>query len=177
MLVGIASALLFVPLSVAVLGATTPSEGPKAGAMINLAIQLGGSVLIALLDVVIDRRMTFHSEVLAGAQSLSNPTTAQYLAHGGTLPQLTQVVNTQALVAFADVNYALMGIALLCIPLVFLMRKPKASAGLCDEGLSQTCRLGKRADHRHPLERRAPSRKQMQCAALAISAFKSNTKL
>jgi hypothetical protein len=61
---------------------------------------------------------------------LSNPTTAQYLAHGGTLPQLTQVVNTQALVlAFADVNYALMGIALLCIPLVFLMRKPKASAG------------------------------------------------
>jgi DHA2 family multidrug resistance protein len=129
MLVGIASALLFVPLSVAVLGATTPSEGPKAGAMINLAIQLGGSVLIALLDVVIDRRMTFHSEVLAGAQSLSNPTTAQYLAHGGTLPQLTQVVNTQALVAFADVNYALMGIALLCIPLVFLMRKPKASAG------------------------------------------------
>jgi hypothetical protein len=31
--------------------------------------------------------------------------------------------------AFADVNYALMGIALLCIPLVFVMRKPKASAG------------------------------------------------
>lgn len=127
MLVGIASALMFVPLSVAVLGATSPSEGPKAGAMINLAIQLGGSVLIALLDVMIDRRMTFHAEILVSAQSPSNPMTGQYLAHGGTLVQLAQLVNTQALVlSYADVNYALMGIALLCIPLVFLMRKPKA---------------------------------------------------
>jgi DHA2 family multidrug resistance protein len=129
MLVGISSALMFVPLSVAVLGATSPSEGAKAGAMINLAIQLGGSIFIALLDVVIDRRMTFHSEVLIGAQSMSNPNTAQYLAHGGTLAQLTQIVNTQALVlSYADVNYALMGIALLCIPLVFFMRKPKAAS-------------------------------------------------
>jgi hypothetical protein len=58
MLVGIASALLFVPLSVAVLGATTPSEGPKAGAMINLAIQLGGSVCVknALRDAMLCKR-------------------------------------------------------------------------------------------------------------------------
>ena len=130
MLLGIGSALLFVPLSVAVLGATSPSEGPKAGAMINLAIQLGGSVFIALLDVLIDRRQTFHSEILVSAQSLSNLSTAQYLAHGGTLAQLTQLVNTQAIVlSYADVNYALMFTALLCIPLVFLMRKPKAVAG------------------------------------------------
>ena len=129
MLVGISSALMFVPLSVAVLGATSPSEGAKAGAMINLAIQLGGSIFIALLDVVIDRRMTFHSEVLIGAQTVANPSTAQFLAHGGTLTELTKLVNTQALVlSYADVNYALMGIALLCIPLVFLMRKPKAAS-------------------------------------------------
>jgi hypothetical protein len=74
--------------------------------------------------------MTFHSDVLIGAQSLSNPSTAQYLAHGATLAQLTQLVNTQALVlSYADVNYALMVIALLCIPFAFLMRKPKASPG------------------------------------------------
>jgi DHA2 family multidrug resistance protein len=84
MLLGIGSALLFVPLSVAVLGATSPSEGPKAGAMINLAIQLGGSVFIALLDVLIDRRQTFHSEILVSVQSLSTrrpPSISRTAAH------------------------------------------------------------------------------------------------
>jgi DHA2 family multidrug resistance protein len=125
-LVGLAGAMLFVPISIAVLGATSPSDGPKAGAMINLATQLGGSVLIALLDVVIDRRMSFHSVVLGGSQTLASPQTVQFLTQGGTLAQLSQLVNTQALVlAFADATYAMMLIAFLCIPLVFLMRRPK----------------------------------------------------
>jgi hypothetical protein len=45
--VGAPSALLFVPLSIAVLGNTTPSEGPKAAAMVNLGVQLGGSIAVA----------------------------------------------------------------------------------------------------------------------------------
>ena len=69
--VGAASALLFVPLSIAVLGNTTPSEGPKAAAMVNLGVQLGGSIAVALLDVVVDRRETMHSQILAAYQNIA----------------------------------------------------------------------------------------------------------
>jgi DHA2 family multidrug resistance protein len=125
-IVGAAAAFLFVPISIAVLGATTPSEGPKAAAMVNLATQLGGSMCIALLDVVIDRRMTFHSEVLGSYANRAAPSVAQFLAHGGSLIQLSNIVNTQALVlAFADASFVMMLIALVCTPLIFLMRKPK----------------------------------------------------
>lgn len=126
-IVGVAGSMLFVPISVAVLGATTLSDGPKAGAMVNLATQLGGSMAVALLDVVVDRRMTFHSEVLDGNATLASPAVAQYVAHGGSLRSLAGLVDTQALVlAYADATYVMMLIALVCVPLVFLMRRRKA---------------------------------------------------
>jgi MFS transporter, DHA2 family, multidrug resistance protein len=125
-LAGCAAALLFVPISIAVLGATTPTEGPKAAAMINLAVQLGGSIAIALLDFVIDRRWTFHSEVLGAYTSRAPLPVQQFFAHGGTGAQLAQQVNNQAAVlAYADATWVMMMIALLCMPLVLLMRKPK----------------------------------------------------
>ncbi|HTJ28580.1 MAG TPA: DHA2 family efflux MFS transporter permease subunit [Candidatus Limnocylindria bacterium] len=134
-LVGIAGALLFVPISISVLGATTPSEGPKAGAMVNLATQLGGSIAVALLDVVVDRRMTFHSEVLGGNATLASPAVAKFLAQHGTLQQLASLVNDQALVlAYADATWVMMLIALVCTPLVLLMRKPKGHRGPVEMG-------------------------------------------
>jgi MFS transporter, DHA2 family, multidrug resistance protein len=134
-LAGAAAALLFVPISIAVLGATSPSEGPKAAAMINLGVQLGGSIAIALLDVVIDRRWTFHSAVLGSYASKAPLPVQQFFAHGGTSIQLsTQVNNQAAVLAYADATYVMMLIALLCIPLVVLMHRPQrgtagASAG------------------------------------------------
>jgi DHA2 family multidrug resistance protein len=94
--------------------------------MVNLATQLGGSIAVALLDVVVDRRMTFHSEVLGGAATLSRPPIVQFLQHS-TLQELAQLVGTQALVlAYADATWVMMLIAIVCTPLVLLMRKPKA---------------------------------------------------
>jgi MFS transporter, DHA2 family, multidrug resistance protein len=124
--VGLAAALLFVPISIAVLGSTTPSEGPKAAAMVNLMVQLGGSVVIALLDVVVDRRMTFHSTVLNAATTISSPPVNQFLAHGGSILQLWATIRSQsAVLAFADATYVMMLTALLATPLVLLMRKPR----------------------------------------------------
>jgi hypothetical protein len=63
---GVGLVTLFLLLSIAVLGATTPTEGPKAGAFLNLAMQLGGSVSVAAPSVFVDRRETFHSTILGG---------------------------------------------------------------------------------------------------------------
>jgi DHA2 family multidrug resistance protein len=123
---GVGSALLFIPLSIAVLGATTPAEGPKATAFINLALQLGGSIAVAALDVVIDQRWSFHSVILGGTETLSRPVVRIFLQHG-TAVQLAQLVNEQAAIfAYADATLAIAAVSIVCIPLVFLMRKRRA---------------------------------------------------
>jgi DHA2 family multidrug resistance protein len=58
-LTGVGSAMLFIPLSIAVLGATTPADGPKASAFINLSQQLGGSIAVAGLSAYLDQRRAF----------------------------------------------------------------------------------------------------------------------
>jgi DHA2 family multidrug resistance protein len=124
--VGAASALLFVPLSIAVLGNTTPSEGPKAAAMVNLGVQLGGSIAVALLDVVVDRRETMHSQILAAYQNIARQPIQQFLQHGGTLTQLSNIVRSQsAVLAFADATFVMALVALFCTPLVLMMRRPR----------------------------------------------------
>jgi MFS transporter, DHA2 family, multidrug resistance protein len=125
-IVGVAAALLFVPISIAVLRNTTPSEGPKAAAMVNLAVQLGGSISVALMDVVVDRRMTYHSELIDTRETLASNATHQFLAHHGTLLQLFEIVRGQASVlAFADATYVMAFLALACSPLVLIMRRPR----------------------------------------------------
>jgi MFS transporter, DHA2 family, multidrug resistance protein len=127
--VGLAAALLFVPISIAVLGNTTPSEGPKAGAMVNLMVQLGGSVVIALLDVVVDRRETFHSTLINAATTLTSPPVHQFFAQGGSVLQLWATIRSQsAVLAFADATYVMMLLALVSTPLVLVMRKPRRQA-------------------------------------------------
>jgi DHA2 family multidrug resistance protein len=126
---GMGLSCLFVPLSIAVLGATTPQDGPKAGAMVNLALQLGGSIAIAALDVLIDLRWSFHSIVLGGAATLSNPAVEEFLQRG-SVAQLSRIVNGQAAIeAYADATFAVAFVAAICLPLIFLMRKPKAAGG------------------------------------------------
>jgi DHA2 family multidrug resistance protein len=124
--VGAGSALLWTPLAIAVLSATTPAEGPKAGAMVNLATQLGGSAAVALLDVVIDQRMTFHSEGLDANATLHSTAVQQFFGHGGGLQQLAGIVGREAaILAYADATWVIAAVAVVCTPLVFLMRAPK----------------------------------------------------
>lgn len=127
-LTGVGSALLWIPLSVAVLGSTTPSEGPKAAAFVQLALQLGGSVSVAALAVILHMRESFHSAIISGWLTPSNPVVQQFLAHSplGALAQLAY--EQSAIVSFADVNYTIALISAVCIPLVFLIR-PKKSRG------------------------------------------------
>jgi DHA2 family multidrug resistance protein len=133
-LTGIGASMLFIPLSIAVLGATTPSEGPKAGAFINLATQLGGSIAVAGLSVYLDRRQYFHAEILGANATLSNPNVQQFLQNN-PLAALSEAVNGQALIlAYADATLVISVVCVVCAPLIFLMRKPKAPAGPVEIG-------------------------------------------
>jgi DHA2 family multidrug resistance protein len=125
MLTGFGSALLWIPLTIAVLGATTQQEGPKAGAFVNLSVQLGGSISVAILAVILHGRQSFHSTIIGAGLNSANPTVQQFLAHF-SIQQLASLAYAQsAIISFGDVNYAIAALSVICIPLVLLMRKRK----------------------------------------------------
>jgi MFS transporter, DHA2 family, multidrug resistance protein len=131
---GLGAVMLFIPLNIAVLGATTPQEGPKATAFINLSTQLGGSIAVAALDAFLDRREAFHSSVLTAEATLSNPAVSQFLKSHSAIA-LSGLVNAQSLVlSYADATYAIAFMCAICLPLIFLMRKPKAPKGPIEVG-------------------------------------------
>ena len=133
-LTGVGASMLFVPLSIAVLGGTTPSEGPKAAAFINLSTQLGGSVSIAALSVYLDQRQYFHAVILGANATLGNANVAAFLQNN-TLGALAGLVNSQALIlAYADATLAISVVCVVCAPLIFIMRKPKKPAGPVEVG-------------------------------------------
>ncbi|HTV92652.1 MAG TPA: DHA2 family efflux MFS transporter permease subunit [Verrucomicrobiae bacterium] len=145
---GIGSALLFIPLSIAVLGATTPQEGPKAAAFINLSLQLGGSISVAALDVIIDRRWSYHSSVLGADATLQSPAVHAFLQHGGTIEQLAQLVNGQAaILAYADATMVIAVVCLLCSPLVLFMRRRRQPATPAGESRSAAPSAAQAAGH------------------------------
>ncbi len=119
--------MLFIPLSIAVLGATTPADGPKASAFINLATQLGGSIAVAGLSVYLDQRQTFHADLLRGAATLGDQTVREFLRTHSLLA-LSNTIEDQAIVlAYADATYIIAIVAVISLPLVLLMRKAKAA--------------------------------------------------
>jgi DHA2 family multidrug resistance protein len=126
---GFGTALIFVPLTIAVLGATTPSEGPKATAFTNLAVQLGGSISVAALDVFLHQRQELYSTLLGANATLANPVVRDFLARH-PVDVLAQQVYLQAdILSYADVTLAIAVVAALCTPLVFLMRRRKQAPG------------------------------------------------
>lgn len=131
---GVGAAMLFIPLSIAVLGATTPEEGPKASAFINLSTQLGGSIAVAALDVFLDRREAFHSAVLGSHATTADPIVQQFLKFHPAAA-LSALVNAQALVlSYADATFAVAIVCVACVPLIFFMRKPKPPKGGIEVG-------------------------------------------
>jgi DHA2 family multidrug resistance protein len=125
-LTGIGSVMLFIPLSIAVLGATTPSEGPKASAFINLSTQLGGSIAVAGLSVYLDQRQSFHADILRGTATAANGNVQQFLTDH-SLVALSNAIEGQAIIlAYADATFVIALVALVSVPLVLLMRKPKS---------------------------------------------------
>jgi len=142
---GAFTVLMFLPLSLAVLGPLPKQDVSAGSGFYNLTRQLGGSIGIALLTTLLDRREAFHRAILLTKLSPYDPETNQRLdaltgalqsqgmdvttAHQQALALLSQTVNTQAAVlSYADC-FQVVGVAFLCsLPLLLFLGKGGAGA-------------------------------------------------
>lgn len=123
---GLGTAFVFSPTLVATLRAIKPVDIPKAAAFITLFAQLGGSIAIAALVAIIERRADFHQAVLAGSATLDRPGVALFLQQHSAA-QLAAIVQTQSTaLAFADGFFLTGVVGLFAAPLPFLMLLKKA---------------------------------------------------
>jgi DHA2 family multidrug resistance protein len=120
---GLGSVTLYIPMTIAVLSSTTPHEGPKASAFINLSLQLGGSISVAMLDVFVHQREEFHSTILGGAITQANFVVRQFLTTHSQLALANLVYTQSTILSYADGSMAIGIVAIACIPLIFLMRR------------------------------------------------------
>ena len=140
---GVGQVLAMMPLNQASMAAVPREEAGDAAGLYNMARNLGGSVGLALLGTFIDRRNTFHEDVirdslsansLAGQEHLA-ASAASFFAQSGDLAyaklqaigQLTVQMQVQAVVITYSETFYVLGVALLlCIPLAFFLKKPAA---------------------------------------------------
>lgn len=122
---GLGFGFLFVPLAVTVLGSVAGPDTPKASSLLSLSQQLGGSISVAVLVTLLDRRTAFHYDALAGAVNLRNIGIAGLSQHPSVaqLKQLYGLVVKQATtLAFADAFLMLAIATVVLTPLVALLR-------------------------------------------------------
>jgi DHA2 family multidrug resistance protein len=142
MLLSVGLPLIFVPILTASVDGIPPERTNQASALINAARNTGGSIGISLANNVLAHREQFHQSRLV---ELANPANAQYqntlkqvtdyfMSHGGSLLQaqqqavqwIGQQVQTQAsFLAYVDVFWVLMLVALVAVPLAMTLRKTK----------------------------------------------------
>ena len=136
------SIMMFLPLSLAALGPIPKEDISKASGIYNLTRQLGGSIGVAILSTMLEKREAFHRAVLMEKLGAIDPSTlervrmyaARFLAMGETAADATAhayklldgAVNTQAAVmSFGDTFWATAVLVVSTLPLVFLLGKPQ----------------------------------------------------
>ncbi len=131
---GFALGFLFVPLTTAALGGIPNSAMANATGLYTLIRQLGGSIGIAILELLIERRQDVVQQNLAANINLGNPAVQQFLmnAHNRSqaLAQLSQQVQINASVLAYDYAFRFCAILFaLSILSVFLLsgRQPGTS--------------------------------------------------
>ncbi|RCJ22233.1 multidrug MFS transporter [Nostoc minutum NIES-26] len=142
---GAFTVLMFLPLSLATLGPLPKHDISAGSGFYNLTRQLGGSIGIALLTTLLDRREAFHRAILLAKLSPYDIETNQRLdllsgalqgqgmdattAQQQALALISQTVDTQAAVlSFADI-FRVVGVAFLCsLPLLLFLGKGRSGA-------------------------------------------------
>jgi DHA2 family multidrug resistance protein len=138
---GFGTVLMFMPLQLAALGSIPKQDISAASGFFNLTRQLGGSVGVALLTTLLDKREAFHRAVLTEKLAPSDPHTLERLAaytqamlakgfplelaKQKALALLDGVISLQAAVlSFGDTFWATSALLVVALPLVFLLGKP-----------------------------------------------------
>jgi MFS transporter, DHA2 family, multidrug resistance protein len=139
---GVGQMLAMMPLNQASMAAVSREESADAAGLYNMARNLGGSVGLAIIGVVIDRRNSFHIEAiresvtansLRGQERIAADAAgwlarASDAAHANrqALGQFAEQIQVQAMVMTYSETFYVLAIALLvCIPLALLLRTPK----------------------------------------------------
>ncbi|GLU34519.1 MDR family MFS transporter [Trinickia caryophylli] len=143
---GVGQMLAMMPLNQASMAAVSREESGDAAGLYNMARNLGGSVGLAIIGVVIDRREAFHTAAiresltansLLGQERIAGNAAAWFARTGDlafakvqALGQIAQQISAQATVMTYSETYYLLAIALgACIPLALLLRTPKQQPG------------------------------------------------
>ena len=138
---GTAQMLAMMPLNQASMAAVSREDSGDAAGLYNMARNLGGSIGLAIIGTVIDRRTTFHTAVIRESLSANSligqdhiaASAAGWFARTGdmaysqmrALGQIAVQIQQQAVVMTYSETFYLLGIALLaCIPLALLLRTP-----------------------------------------------------
>jgi DHA2 family multidrug resistance protein len=139
---GIGQMLCMMPLNQASMASVTREESGDAAGIYNMARNLGGSVGLALIGIVIDRRNTLHVERLSETLNANSPlvqdrlaaNAAHYMAQAGdaayaqmqAIKSLVMQIHVQASVmTYSETFYALAAAMLLCVPLALALKTPK----------------------------------------------------
>jgi DHA2 family multidrug resistance protein len=138
--------LFTIPLSQMSTAGLGPRDTADASALSNMMRNLGGSIGIAMLSTMIDRREHFHFSVLAEAmtqnaaitQSRLHDLTAAMSAHVGSLViahnQALAAIATQArreayIMAYSDAFWIIAVGLMLSLAFIALLKKPARAAG------------------------------------------------
>jgi DHA2 family multidrug resistance protein len=133
--------LMFLPLQLAALGPVPKKDIAAATGFFNLTRQLGGSVGVALLTMMLEKREAFHRAVIVEKLSSNGPSalervaayTQMFVSKGVSLTEaklkalslLDGLVNQQsAVLSFGDTFWMTAVLVLVTLPLVFLLPKP-----------------------------------------------------
>jgi DHA2 family multidrug resistance protein len=139
--------LMFLPLSMATLGAIPKKDVAASTAIYNLTRQLGGSVGVALLTTLLGTRAMFHRATLVAHMPITSPAVQQRVgmltaamgAHGTdqlhakqqALAILDGSVSRQALVlSFNDTFWTTAMLIVCSLPFILLLGRPPKGAGM-----------------------------------------------
>jgi DHA2 family multidrug resistance protein len=142
---GIAQMLAMMPLNQASMAAVSREDSGDAAGLYNMARNLGGSLGLAIIGTVIDRRTTFHAAMIRESVSANSlrgqehiaSSAASWFARTGdmaysqmrALGQLATQIQQQATVMAYSETFYLLGLALFaCIPLALLLKTPRRNA-------------------------------------------------
>lgn len=130
---GLGLGLVFVPLSTVAFATLEPKFRTDAASLFSLVRNLGSSIGISIVTVMLTRNTQINHSELSGAITPFNPALKAIMPSAAAgdptaLSQVDQLVNLQALmISYVD-DFKLMMIVTLCaIPLALLLRKPKAA--------------------------------------------------
>ncbi len=142
---GVAQILAMMPLNQASMAAVSREDSGDAAGLYNMARNLGGSVGLAIIGTVIDRRTTFHTAMIRESLTANSvlgqdrmaANAAGWFAQTGdmayakmrALGQVAVQIQQQAIVITYSETFYLLGLALLaCVPLALLLKTPRSPA-------------------------------------------------